>query len=152
MQYHKKSGAELSFIDRLVNQELTVANQFRAGLRRDLEDLLNTVVRARGVPDYLEELSNSLVNLGIIDLLTANLTTASERDKVISYIKGVIERYEPRLMNVLIIDISDKDIRSHRLCLKIVAETIINNDPEEIIFNSNIDVSTGEVTATVIST
>ena len=149
MEYIKRSGAELSFIDRLINLDQTVANQFRAGLRRDLEDLLNTVIRARSFPDYLGELDHSLVNFGIEDLLTTNLSTASERDRVILYIQKTIERYEPRLMNISIMNISNQENRSHTLALRIVAETIIDNNPEEIIFNSKIDISTGAVTTNV---
>jgi type VI secretion system protein ImpF len=149
MEYIKRSGAELSFIDRLINLDQTVANQFRAGLRRDLEDLLNTVIRARSFPDYLGELDHSLVNFGIEDLLTTNLSTASERDRVILYIQKTIEKYEPRLMNISIMNISNQENRSHTLALRIVAETIIDNNPEEIIFNSKIDISTGAVTTNV---
>ena len=149
MEYIKRSSAELSFIDRLINLDQTVANQFRAGLRRDLEDLLNTVIRARSFPDYLGELDHSLVNFGIEDLLTTNLSTASERDRVILYIQKTIEKYEPRLMNISIMNISNQENRSHTLALRIVAETIIDNNPEEIIFNSKIDISTGAVTTNV---
>ena len=149
MEYIKRSGAELSFIDRLINLDQTVANQFRAGLRRDLEDLLNTVIRARSFPDYLGELDHSLVNFGIEDLLTTNLSTASERDRVILYIQKTIEKYEPRLMNISIMNISNQENRSHTLALRIVAETIIDNNSEEIIFNSKIDISTGAVTTNV---
>ena len=149
MEYIKRSGAELSFIDRLINLDQTVANQFRAGLRRDLEDLLNTVIRARSFPDYLGELDHSLVNFGIEDLLTTNLSTASERDRVILYIQKTIEKYEPRLMNISIMNISNQENRSHTLSLRIVAETIIDNNSEEIIFNSKIDISTGAVTTNV---
>ena len=149
MEYIKRSGAELSFIDRLINLDQTVANKFRAGLRRDLEDLLNTVIRARSFPDYLGELDHSLVNFGIEDLLTTNLSTASERDRVILYIQKTIEKYEPRLMNISIMNISNQENRSHTLALRIVAETIIDNNSEEIIFNSKIDISTGAVTTNV---
>ena len=149
MEYIKRSGAELSFIDRLINLDQTVANQFRAGLRRDLEDLLNTVIRARSFPDYLGELDHSLVNFGIEDLLTTNLSTASDRDRVILYIQKTIEKYEPRLMNISIMNISNQENRSHTLALRIVAETIIDNNSEEIIFNSKIDISTGAVTTNV---
>jgi type VI secretion system protein ImpF len=149
MEYIKRSGAELSFIDRLINVDQTVPNQFRAGLRRDLEDLLNTVIRARGIPEYLDELDHSLINFGIKDLLTTNLSTLSEREGVILYIQKTIEKYEPRLMNISIINISDKENRSHTLALRIIAETIIDDNPEEIIFNSKIDVSTGAVTTNV---
>ena len=89
------------------------------------------------------------MNFGIEDLLTTNLSTASERDRVILYIQKTIEKYEPRLMNISIMNISNQENRSHTLALRIVAETIIDNNPEEIIFNSKIDISTGAVTTNV---
>ena len=150
MEYVKRLGAELSFIDRLVIQDQTPLNQYRTGIRRDLEDLLNTVVRARTIPDNLDELNDSFINFGIVDLLTVNLATQSDRDKIILYIKKQIEKYEPRLYNIIIEDISNKDARSHTLSLRIVAETVIDNSPQEIIFNSKIDVSTGNIVTNVI--
>jgi type VI secretion system protein ImpF len=150
MEYVKRQGAELSFIDRLVIQDQTPQNQYRTGIRRDLEDLLNTVVRARSIPNRLDDLNDSLINYGIVDLLTVNLTTQSDRDKIIEYIKHQIEKFEPRLFNIAIEDISNKDARSHTLSLKIVAETVIDNSQQEIIFNSRIDVSTGNIITNVL--
>ena len=147
----KRSGADLSIIDRLIVEEQSYLNQFRAGVRRDLEDLLNTVVRATSIPDYLEELDESIVNFGIADLLTTNVSTQSERDKLILYIKKTIEKYEPRLINIAIIDTSDKKEKSNIFSLKIVAETIIDNNTEEIVFDSTIDTSTGLITTNVAS-
>lgn len=147
----KRLGADLSIIDRLIVEEQSYLNQFRAGVRRDLEDLLNTVVRAASIPDYLEELDESIVNFGIADLLTTNVSTQSERDKLILYIKKTIEKYEPRLINIAIIDTSDKKEKSNIFSLKIVAETIIDNNTEEMVFDSTIDTSTGLITTNVAS-
>ena len=147
----KRLGADLSILDRLIVEEQSYLNQFRAGLRRDLEDLLNTVIRPTSIPDYLEELDESIANFGISDLLTTNVATQSERDKLISYIKKIIEKYEPRLINISIIDTSDKKERSNVFALKIVAETIIDNNTEEIVFDSKIDTATGLITTNVAS-
>ena len=145
MDHPTRIGADLSIIDRLLNQNSSPINQFLNGLRRDLEDLLNTVVRARACPIYLEELSNSIVNFGIIDLMTTNFTTQAERDKSLSTIRDIILRFEPRLVNLNIIDVSDQQAPSHTLMLKIIAETIFEDSHEEIVFNSNIDTASGAV-------
>lgn len=147
----RQFGADLSILDRLILEENSYLNQFRAGLRRDLEDLLNTVARARSIPNYLEELDQSIANFGIPDLLTANVSTKAEQDKLILQIKKIIEKNEPRLMNVRIIDTSDKQERSNIFYLRIVAETIIDNNNEEIVFDSKIDSVTGLVTTNVAS-
>lgn len=145
MDHPTRIGADLSIIDRLLNQNSSPINQFLNGLRRDLEDLLNTVVRARACPIYLNELSNSIVNFGIIDLMTTNFTTQAERDKSLSTIRDIILRFEPRLVNLNIIDVSDQQAPSHTLMLKIIAETIFEDSHEEIVFNSNIDTASGAV-------
>jgi type VI secretion system lysozyme-like protein len=119
MEYVKRQGAELSFIDRLVIQDQTPQNQYRTGIRRDLEDLLNTVVRARSIPNRLDDLNDSLINYGIVDLLTVNLTTQSDRDKIIEYIKHQIEKFEPRLFNIAIIDVVFTIIGSYFLHQKL---------------------------------
>lgn len=151
MAQQKALGADLSLIDRLIDYEQSYIDQFRSGLRRDLEDLLNTNLRARSIPGDLEELDNSIINYGIVDLLTSNLSTQSERQKVINRIKEVVEQFEPRLMNVSISEISTDEIRSHTLGLKLVADTIIGNSTEEIIFHTKVDISTGSVKADVNS-
>lgn len=151
MAQQKALGADLSLIDRLIDYEQSYIDQFRSGLRRDLEDLLNTNLRARSIPGNLDELDNSIINYGIVDLLTSNLSTQSERQKVINRIKEVVEQFEPRLMNVSISEISTDEIRSHTLGLKLVADTIIGNSTEEIIFHTKVDISTGSVKADVNS-
>jgi type VI secretion system protein ImpF len=120
------------------------------GLRRDLEDLLNTVIRARACPMYLTELGDSMVNYGVIDLMTANFTTQEERDKTLASIKEAILRFEPRLINLSILDVSDEQAPTHTLMLKIVAETVFEDSHEEIVFNSKIDTATGAVALDVM--
>ncbi len=143
-------GAEISIIDRLLNQGSSPDNQFLTGLRRDLEDLLNTLVRARTCPNYLDELNNSMVNYGITDLMTANFTTKAEREKTFLNIRDAILLFEPRLVNLSIVDNSDQQAPSHTLMLKIIAETIFEDSHEEIIFNSKIDTATGAVVLDVM--
>jgi type VI secretion system protein ImpF len=143
-------GADISVVDRLLNRESLPVNQFLTGLRRDLEDLLNTVIRARACPMYLTELGDSMVNYGVIDLMTANFTTQEERDKTLASIKEAILRFEPRLINLSILDVSDEQAPTHTLMLKIVAETVFEDSHEEIVFNSKIDTATGAVALDVM--
>ena len=150
MDRSTRLGAEISIIDRLLNQGSSPDNQFLTGLRRDLEDLLNTLVRARTCPNYLDELNNSMVNYGITDLMTANFTTKAEREKTFLNIRDAILLFEPRLVNLSIVDNSDQQAPSHTLMLKIIAETIFEDSHEEIIFNSKIDTATGAVVLDVM--
>ena len=143
-------GADISVVDRLLNRDSLPVNQFLTGLRRDLEDLLNTVIRARACPVYLTELGDSMVNYGVIDLMTANFTTQEERDKTLASIKEAILRFEPRLINLSILDVSDEQAPTHTLMLKIVAETVFEDSHEEIVFNSVIDTATGGVALDVM--
>jgi type VI secretion system protein ImpF len=143
-------GADISVIDRLLNRDSLPVNQFLTGLRRDLEDLLNTAIRAQACPMYLTELGDSMVNYGVIDLMTANFTTQEERDKTLASIKQAILRFEPRLINLSILDVSDEQSPSHTLMLKIVAETVFEDSHEEIVFNSKIDTATGAVALDVM--
>ena len=144
-----RTGVELSIIDRIIDQDNSGTSRVLAGLRRDLEDLLNTVIRARWPNDELNELDNSVANFGTKDLLTTNFSTPSERAKVLEYIKTVINTYEPRLNNVIIEENSDPEVRSHLLKIKIIGETIIYDNPEEVTFSSDIDVSSGVITTAV---
>ena len=77
--------------------------------------------------------------------MTTNFTTQAERDKSLSTIRDIILRFEPRLVNLSIIDVSDQQAPSHTLMLKIIAETIFEDSHEEIVFNSNIDTASGAV-------
>ncbi len=59
-----------------------VLRELKVSIGRDLENLLNTRWRPVSYPPELEQLDVSLVNYGIPDFASANMSRPSEREKM----------------------------------------------------------------------
>src|SRR5262249_25855755 len=74
------------------------------GVRRDLENLLNTrraSFRQIGI-DHLPEVQRSIVGYGLPDYVSADAATARQREKIGQLITELIEAFEPRLYDVVV--------------------------------------------------
>ncbi|MDP3672621.1 MAG: type VI secretion system baseplate subunit TssE [Telluria sp.] len=80
--------------------DLTLA-QFKSGIARDLEALLNTrtAIPCEALAGY-PECSNSILNYGLSDFSHLCLGSSVDRDTICAAVKVAIERHEPRLSNV----------------------------------------------------
>lgn len=101
----------LSVLDRLLDdnpessRETPVSRhqrlaELKTAVRRDLENLLNTRVRAVALPESYKELQQSLVNYGIPDITGASLGTQQQQQDFCAVLERVIRRYEPRFEKV----------------------------------------------------
>lgn len=99
------------FLDRLLHvpgldtpagngADLTLA-QFKNGVARDLESLLNTRC-ALPLPEQREfpECGNSLLSYGLMDFSHLCLSSSADRDTICAAVQKAIERHEPRLRQV----------------------------------------------------
>ncbi|MFZ3286027.1 MAG: type VI secretion system baseplate subunit TssE, partial [Telluria sp.] len=95
------------FLDRLLHDpdepargghgiDLTLA-QFKSGVARDLEALLNTrtAISHEALAGY-PECSNSILNYGLSDFSHLCLGSSVDRDTICAAVKVAIERHEPR--------------------------------------------------------
>ncbi|MFG1428797.1 type VI secretion system baseplate subunit TssE [Roseixanthobacter glucoisosaccharinicivorans] len=129
----------LSLVDRLLDTDRPTVAAFRDGLRRDLEELLNTDRRVIGWAADLTELDTSLVNFGVMCLSTVNLSTEQRRAQVVEEIGDIIRQWEPRLANMRVSAVPNVDSSDRSLRMRIEAEILIEPSPEPMIFDTLID-------------
>lgn len=114
-------------------------------VRRDLEWLLNTRWRCLGWSPDLEELDRSLVNYGIPDIMTADLGSETRRESFRRAVESAIRRFEPRLESPSI-RFSDADQPVDRtLRFRIEGMLRVEPAPEPVVFDSKLELATGNV-------
>lgn len=126
-------------LDRLAGSEGSVTARVRAGLKRDLEDLFNTNRRVLGWPAGLGELDGSLLDYGITDLATANLSTPQRRAAVVEELGHLIRAQEPRLRNMRIFALENADSGDRTLRIRIEGHVQIDAEFVPVEFNTLID-------------
>lgn len=146
----------LSVLDRLLDndpensREAAVPShqllrELKQSVRRDLENLLNTRVRQLTWEPHLEELKQSLVNYGLPDFTGATLGSAKDREDFCRYIQTVIAQYEPRLKNVTVVPITSAEPLDRTFRFRVDAMLRMEPAPEPIVFDSNVEPTTGNV-------
>ncbi|TQV66914.1 type VI secretion system baseplate subunit TssE [Exilibacterium tricleocarpae] len=113
-----------------------VLRQLRESVRRDLEHLFNTRYRCIGAPPACEHLQTSLINFGLPDLSTVNLTAPQSRDEFCRQVEQTITNYEPRIKSVKVIGVTDADPEDPVIRFRIEALLHANPAPEVIVFDS----------------
>lgn len=114
---------------------------------RDLERLLNTRQVSEPAAAPHEHVANSVYNYGLLDF--SNLTADSSRtpDEVRRLIKEAIEFFEPRLVDVEVVDpLEDEDTKKGRklrrtVRFRVEATLRTDPDPERVEFDTVLDVT-----------
>jgi type VI secretion system protein ImpF len=97
------NGFTPGLLDRLLGQAAPRMSleQFKDGVARDLEDLLNTRC---ALPEEMmgayPECARSIANYGLVDFAGMCLSSGEDRARICAALKAAIERHEPRLRNV----------------------------------------------------
>ena len=155
MRMQPNSAVTLSILDRLTDYDpktpsaeapLSRADSvriLRAGVKRDLEWLLNT----RRIPDEptgLPETENSLYNYGLPDFSTYAIASPKDQTKLIRGLQGAVKLFEPRLANVQIVplEINPKGLRTMRI--RIEGLLMMDPAPEHISFDTTLQLTTGD--------
>jgi len=132
----------LSVFDRLLGEE---SADFSIGktqqydiivqnVRRDLQDLLNT----RKTPLYTDDevLENSLVNYGLDDFSDFNPESSTDRDRLKKLLTSIIRTYEPRLKQIKVKLLENKDKLDFKVRFHIDAILCIETIMMPVHFNS----------------
>ncbi|GAA4360705.1 type VI secretion system baseplate subunit TssE [Kangiella marina] len=106
---------------------------------RDIEALLNTKIDWTLVTDSLQELKLSLVNYGLEDFSTKNLTYPGDKDVLCVEIRELIELYEPRLERVRVKILDNSDPIDRVVRLMITANLILEKDRERLSFRTKLN-------------
>jgi type VI secretion system protein ImpF len=138
-----------SILDRLMEVEEwpTTRSQstrfFRDALKRDLEWLMNT----RQPP--LPELAGypgaraSVINYGLPDISALGLSNAADHRTLRLAIETCLRNYEPRLMDVQV-TVQGSDTTDRRLRFHIEGNMKLDPAPEEISFDTVLELTSGE--------
>src|SRR5579864_4573370 len=132
MRPQPNAAVTLSILDRLTDNDpktpsaeapLSRAESvriLRAGVKRDLEWLLNT----RRIPDEpgagLPETEGSLYNFGLPDFSTYAIASPKDQTRLIRGLQIAVKLFEPRLVNVRIVpvEINPKGLRTMRIRIR----------------------------------
>ena len=143
----KKKKLRPSIIDRLFDDEPDNKNeldpgqhqklkQLRNSVRRDLESLMNTRFRVIEPGEEYPELEKSLLNYGLPDLATINITDLEKRKDFTSQLEKILKEFEPRFKNVNVSYFDNKDNTDRTLRFRIDATLYADPSPEVVVFDS----------------
>lgn len=150
MRMDKKKEFRPSILDRLLDNEPDInveadknrhqqMRELHSSVRRDLQNLLNTRYRIVAPPDELTQLENSLLNYGLPDLATVNISDLEKKKNFTRLLEKILRTYEPRFKAVKVILQDNKDKTDRTLKFRIDATLYADPAPELIVFDSVLD-------------
>lgn len=110
--------------------------QLRDSVRRDLVNLLNTRFRMLEPDDEYTELQNSLLNYGLPDLATVNISDKAKRKEFITHLETILIAFEPRFKTVKVNYMENSDTLDRTLRFRIDATLYADPSPEVVVFDS----------------
>jgi type VI secretion system protein ImpF len=144
-----------SVLDRLLDLELREAadpqfsramsvRNYKAGVRRDLQWLLNTKRTPEPAgPDYFHS-RRSLFNYGIPDFSVLSSTSHKDRNRLLTEMEECIGFFEPRLKNVKVTLVNTDGLTTKMLRFQIEATLMMDPSPEQVSFDTVLDVVSGD--------
>jgi len=138
----------LSVLDRLLADEAEPAarggmrrtaqslTEIRNGVRRDLENLLNTRARPVAWPEAYGELRSALTGYGIPDFTALPMTSTDDRERFRALIETTIREFEPRFREVNVRLLENAEGLDRTLRLRIDALMYAEPTPEPMTFDS----------------
>ena len=143
----KKKKLRPSIIDRLFDDEPDnqhevdpgqhqKLNQLRISVRRDLENLMNARFRIMEPSEEFQELDSSLLNYGLPDLATINITDLDKRKEFTLKMEKILKKFEPRFKDVNVSYFDNKDNTDRTLRFRIDATLYADPSPEVVVFDS----------------
>jgi len=152
----KKKKLRPSILDRLIdndpNNNVEVdtdqhqkLKELRNSVRRDLENLLNTRFRMIEPEHELTEVQSSLLNYGLPDLATVNISDKEKRKEFIQHLETILIEYEPRFKTVKVKYMDNSDSLDRTLRFRIDATLYADPSPEIVVFDSILEPVTRNV-------
>lgn len=140
-----------SVLDRLMEVEDWPATRaqslryFREALKRDVEWLLNT--RRPPIENIakFERARATIVNYGLSDITALGLSSASDQKRLRKALEECLREFEPRLTDV-VVTLQESQSADRRLRFHVEGLMRINPAPEEISFDTVLELSSGEYT------
>lgn len=146
-----EQGVTPSILDRLIDPE-SAGTQARRGygieqmvavVRRDLEELLNTRLGIIHLPDECAELKTSPLAFGLPDFGSVKTASPQSRQAIGLSIEEIIERFEPRLVDVRVLLAGDTT-GSEQLAVRFQIEAKMRVAPfPDVSFETIMELTTG---------
>ena len=138
-----------SLIDRLVDHgqwpETRAASisMYRESIKRDLEWLLNT--RQPPLPQLggRTTAAKTVINYGLPDISSLGMSNAADHRALRLAIEECLHNFEPRLMDIRV-TLQGSDTADRRLRFHIEGNMKLDPAPEEISFDTVLELSSGE--------
>lgn len=108
------------------------------GVRRDLEQLLNTRFRPLSPPARRSHLARSLLDYGLPDLATVNIMSGEHKAAFARTIQAIISNFEPRLSRVQVEFVANERL-DRTVRFRIEALLLCTPTPEPVVFNSTLE-------------
>lgn len=143
----KKKNLRPSVLDRLMDNDPTNNTEkdpgqhqklkdLRNSVRRDLENLLNTRFRMVEPSNEFIQLQKSLLNYGLPDLATVNITDKVKQKEFIDHLESILIKFEPRFKSVKVRYMENADALDRSLRFRIDATLYADPAPEIVVFDS----------------
>ena len=116
-----------------------VLRQLRESVRQDLEHLFNTRYRRISPLERHPHLQSSLVNFGLPDISTINLTAKASRQRFCREVEDAILTFEPRIKSVVVSSEAPVNQEDPTIRFRIEAKLHANPAPETIVFDSSLN-------------
>ncbi len=150
MKIDKNLEIRPSILDRLVDNDPTQLQdqdksrmqhlrELRYSVKRDLENLMNTRFRILAPSEQHTQLEKSLLNYGLPDLATVNISDVEKKRQFIKSLEATLAHYEPRFKTVKVVHTQNKELNDRTLRFRIDATLYADPAPEIIIFDSVLD-------------
>jgi type VI secretion system protein ImpF len=156
MRTQLNSAVTLSVLDRLTDNDpksptveapLSRAESVRtlkAGVRRDLEWLLNTRRNPEDPGLSRMETENSLYNYGLPDFSAYSIASPKDQTKLVRALQAAVKIFEPRLANVRIVPLEVTSTGLRTLRIRIEGLLLMDPAPELISFDTMLQLTTGD--------
>ncbi|HWA59192.1 MAG TPA: type VI secretion system baseplate subunit TssE [Gemmatimonadales bacterium] len=119
--------------------------EYKLGLQRDLEWLLNT--RRVNDPDTgrLPELARSVYHYGLPDLTSLSRDSGDSLSKLVAYVEQALALFEPRLTNIKVSLAPQEDTPLSDVRLQVEAVLRLEPTPERITFDTVMHKANGDI-------
>ena len=117
----------------------------RESLKRDMEWLLNTRQSPIDGIEQFPRATRSVVHYGLIDTSSLSLSSGADNRRLQQAVHDCIAAFEPRLIGVKV-SIEGKNSTRQQLSFHIEAQIDLDPAPEEISFDTVLDLTRGEYT------
>lgn len=121
-----------------INQPHRILRQLRESVRRDLEHLFNTRYRCVSPSDN-DTMNASILNFGLPDLSTVNMTSIDSRKQFCREMEKSILAHDPRIKSVKVSSQDNINNQDPSVRFRVEAVLHANPAPELIVFDSTLN-------------